>query len=74
MALTPISPRRGSGSSLSSISPFHITVDRAKGFVSQSTFGVTQEHQHPCSDADRGSTRRCITTGFGLSIFMAAMT
>jgi hypothetical protein len=50
----------------------HITVDRAKGFVS-STFVVTQEHQHPWFWTLIGVDQALHhLTGFGLSIFMAS--
>jgi hypothetical protein len=50
----------------------HITVDRAKGYVS-STFGVTQEHHHPWFWTLIGVDQALHhLTGFGLSIFMAS--
>ena len=50
----------------------HITIDRAKGFCA-STFGVTQENQHPWFWTLIGVDQALHhLTGFGLSIFMAA--
>jgi len=50
----------------------HITVDRAKG-ICASTFGVTQENQHPWFWTLIGVDQALHhLTGFGLSIFIAA--